>query len=354
MIGAFFEDMRIEVGRYRQQTHTFSINNPSHFSSLVEQIQQQFSIHNAASLVTTDVAILATVTLLAPERSAPPPDILAFLVNKISSHGVTEPLDVLEVVIAYGCGNWRAIDEYSSGWYGVWQPALTALTRAIERPVREANIWLSNHVIGFPPKETWSDISGKYSIQRDAAYLAIRMINPEVLLEVDDGHELIIENQEGGTDISLSSGAYHQFIPFGARAVFRVNGGCQVSNVSDGAKDKHRLLVDNDYMKILATNGATRIMFVCNQADTKIKGMTLAGDDKVSIRSPASMMIMECGCGNENCITRHRLSAWEPSPKISLHSFIASAIKGPHNTISTGTFSQGMYQPLLGQEGVCL
>ena len=72
----------------------------------------------------------------------------------------------------------------------------------------------------------------------------------------------------------------------------------------------------------------------------------------MAIQSPASLMVLECACGTSACVDRHRLSAWEPSEKITLHSFIASAIKGPNLPIATVSFAQGIYQPYLAKEGI--
>ena len=80
------------------------------------------------------------------------------------------------------------------------------------------------------------------------------------------------------------------------------------------------------------------------------------------------LLVWECTCGTTHCQDRHRLNSWDPlqtvktteteesyahkeEKPLTLWDFVASAVKGPQLRIQTGSFVQGLYFPLLAQEG---
>lgn len=57
-----------------------------------------------------------------------------------------------------------------------------------------------------------------------------------------------------------------------------------------------------------------------------------------------------CTCGALKCDQKHRLSAWNPgtmATRMTLASFLATAVKGPSPTLHMKSFIQGMYYALL-------
>jgi hypothetical protein len=91
------------------------------------------------------------------------------------------------------------------------------------------------------------------------------------------------------------------------------------------------------------------------------------GED-ANIEGPLTLVMWECTCGTTHCMARHRLDTWDPSQivqkaatneqkqrtdaSLTLWDYVASAVKGPQSSIKTGAFVQGIYFPLLAQEGL--
>lgn len=92
--------------------------------------------------------------------------------------------------------------------------------------------------------------------------------------------------------------------------------------------------------------------------------------ESATLTGPATMSLRECACGTTHCIERHRLAGWNPLQPalktqvsttrakiegfVTLWDCLASAVKGPQAQLKTGAFVQGMYFPLLAQEGLYL
>jgi len=57
----------------------------------------------------------------------------------------------MEFAIAFGCGWHRQVRPDGEVWEQRWPDAVRALSRALEPAVMQARLWLSQHVVHYPP-----------------------------------------------------------------------------------------------------------------------------------------------------------------------------------------------------------
>lgn len=250
---------------------------------------------------------------------------------------------VMEFVIAYGCGKRRAVQQGIYHWEMRWQGAIGALARVMIGAVRQANTWLKNHVVGYPEgrsdAELWSD----------TRMLAQRLVQPERLYRLESGTKpgTMHVCADDDTRIEVPAGNYEDSIPPGAKAVWTI-----------ASRDAAFALHLPGKPPVILSEG-TKIIIVAHEDNTHIEITTAMGvkhlqlpiGETAHVKMPhgASLAIWECTCGTTHCQERHRLEAWDPN-KVSLWSFVASAVKGPL-PIRTGSLVQGMYFALLTKEG---
>jgi hypothetical protein len=269
----------------------------------------------------------------------------------------------MEFAIAYGCGKWREVQYGHGEWGQRWQGAVRGLVRALEPAVAQANRWLAQHVVGFPkergathgtdfPKDIWSD----------AWILASRLVRPEHPFLLEDEDELALECTAEGTELSAPTQEYQLTVPPGAKAAW-------VVKEQDGT-----VILPHDPGLLLTTNAMVLLLTRDEDALIKInagaqsqQARLKVGED-ASIEGPMTLTMWECTCGTTHCMERHRLETWDPSQivqkaasdeqkqkteaSLTLWDYVASAVKGPQASIKTGAFVQGIYFPLLAQEGL--
>jgi hypothetical protein len=348
---------QVETILASREGRVLDIGNPDHLTSLAN------SARPVCSDVEEDELLLVTAMCwLGPLNAGPPPASLREeLLNRLrqDEENVKERVArIMEFIIAYGCGKWRAVEPGYGGWAQRWQGALRGLVRALEP-------WLAEHVAGFPKDRsiphdpqfvedtpTWSD----------AWMLANKFVRPEDRLCLEEDETLTISCTEEGTECAAADQDYHQFVPPGAKAVWTV----QEPETTTLLTDEHSLPV--------ATG--TTLSLIARDEDVLIKAALdkqnqqthLKMGEEAAMEGPLTLSVWECTCGTTHCEERHRLEAWNPVRKVqktvtdagarkqeetplTLWNFVASAVKGPQMRIQTGSFVQGIYFPLLSQEG---
>ncbi|MCS6862431.1 MAG: hypothetical protein NZT92_19175 [Abditibacteriales bacterium] len=322
--------------------HGFDIGNPKHFDKLVEQVKSRLSL---AGVADDDLRAVTAMCVLGPEFAGiPPSDMREELLNILqrSVPDAQKRLErVMEFAIAYGCGKWRTVQEGNGGWEHQWGEAVRGLVRALEPAVNQSNRWLASHVVGFPQDR---------DVRSDAHLLAMRLKHPESPLHLDQEETMSITCTDDGTELRVSSQNYEQSVPPGAKAVFTVTQ--SELRVSQGVV----LLANGAKVIVTARDDEARTVVTWNKQREEVR---LRVGETATIAGPATLRIWECSRGNVHCSGRHRLEAWDPT-QMELWAFVASAVKGPPpqnrnharlRQIVTGSFVQGMYFPLLAQEG---
>jgi uncharacterized cupin superfamily protein len=270
----------------------------------------------------------------------------------------------MEFTIAYGCGKWREVRHGYGGWEQRWQGAMRGLVRALEPAVEQANRWLAEHVVGFPQDRHVAQTEGfveDTAVWSDAWILATRLVHPEHCLVLDQEETLTLECTEDGTECSASAHDYQMLTPPGAKTVWTVQEGASVLTLSHSqllalATGATVFLLARDEDAILKTTSDE------HGQQTRLK-VGEAGD----IEGPATLAFWECTCGTTHCMERHRLDRWNPAQivqkavmdeqkqkedtPLTLWDYVAAAVKGPQASVKTGAFVQGIYFPLLAQEG---
>ncbi len=335
------------VNTYLRENPGFNLLNPNHFPQLVDEMHRQISFTedtNPNEIFTSVVAMCA----VGPERSSPPGKIVQEYLKTFKDNSVAGIDRVVEIAVAYGCGKWRDIASEGDPWCRQWARALSVMIKGIESAVRESNVWLSTRVVGYPEASFWNSEDGRDAVYRDAALLALYMINSQSLnpLHISNKGVLDIICESDGTTIKVKDLNYEQYLPPGARAVFEINGSACLKKLSETGNEGERSFNKGTQINILAQDVAAEIKFTGS-----IKQISLKIGESAMIADPIDISWWECCCGNKNCATRHRLDAWLPSTKINLWSFLASAVKGPESVFKVNTFVTGMYYPLLVKEG---
>jgi hypothetical protein len=342
---------------------SLDVGNPSHLTLLVQDARS-----GLANVAEDDLHLVVATCWLGPPSTGIPPatlrqDLLDMLRQCVPDESARLGR-VMEFVIAYGCGKWRQVKAGSGKWEQRWQGAMRGLVRALEPAVEQANRWLADHVVGFPQERSVARAEGfpeDTAVWSDAWMLATRFVRPEHSLLLPEGDTLTVECTPEGTEINTSAQDYQAIAPPGAKAVWTVQD-----------KDGTLLLACG---RPLALAADATVLLIARDEDTLVKTavgtsgqqVRLRVGESASIEGPATLALWECTCGTTHCRERHRLEAWDPTrvvqktsieeqqPKadvpLTLWDCVASAVKGPQASIKTGAFVQGVYFPLLAQEG---
>jgi hypothetical protein len=343
---------------------TLDIGAPAHFVTLVE------AVRSAVAHVAEDTLwLVVAMCWLGPRRAGIPPASMREQIQELlRQHAPDEQTRierVMEIVIAYGCGKWRQVRAGSGGWEQRWQGAMRGLVRALEPAIAQANRWLAAHVVGFPQERQNSfggASSGNTADWSDAWLLGTRFVCPEKAFVLRDSEELTVECSTRGTELRAAEQGYQFFIPPGTKVLWTVQ-------ECAGA-------VELPHGQTLSLPEQTTVLLIARDDDVILKSATEGYEQQARLRlgesatlaGPATISLRECTCGTTHCIERHRLANWNPlqpvqktetamdRPKIegfvTLWDCLASAVKGPQANVKTGAFVQGMYFPLLAQEGL--
>jgi len=339
------------------------VGNPSHLALLVDSARS-----GLAGIAEDDLRAVVTMCWLGPQSAGIPPAAMRQNLLDLLRRCVQDEQErlerVTEFVIAYGCGKWRQVRPGSGGWEQRWQGAMRGLVRALEPAVEQANRWLADHVVGFPQNRSVARAEGfpeDTAVWSDAWMLATRFVRPEHPLLLEEEDTLTVECTSDGTELNASARDYQTTTPPGAKAVWTVQ-------ERDGA-----LLLSHSQSLALAA-GATVLLIARDEdailktaANTPGQQARLRVGESASIEGPATLTLWECTCGTTHCMERHRLDTWNPAQVVqkaaveeqkqkadaplTLWDCVASAVKGPQSSIKTGAFVQGIYFPLLAQEG---
>ena len=347
-----------------QDGRGLDVGNPSHLAQLVNHARAGF-----ADMAEDELRMVVAMCWLGPQAAGIPPAAMRHDLRSILHRCVTDERErvdrVIEFVIAYGCGQWRNVQLGGGGWEHRWHGALRGLVRALEPAVAQANRWLAEHVVRFPQNRALSNdknFSEDTAVWSDAWLLATRLVRPEHFLLLEEQESLTFTCVPEGTDCASSAQEYRHTIFPGAKAIWTVQEGEGV------------LALPNRQSRALAAG--TTMLVIARDDDAIIKTATheqsqqtrLSAGEEASLQGPKMLAVWECTCGTTHCQERHRLHSWNPlltvrraetderylhteEKPVTLWDFVASAVKGPQLRIQTGSFVQGLYFPLLAQEG---
>lgn len=329
------------------QGQGFDIGNPQHFEQLVNHVRVELP-----NVDEDDLRVVTAMCLLGPELAGIPPAAMRKELLGILRQFVPDEQKrlgrVMEFAIAYGCGKWRDIQGEGDGdWRQRWQGAVRGLIRALEPAVEQANRWLEQHVVGFPKNRNVpqnKNFPEGTAVWSDASKLVIRLMRSEHPLHLEQGETLSIECAYDGK-LEVFTQGYQERIPPGAKAVWTLAAGSTELTLPNG---QTLALPAGTKVIIIARDDDAIIRVTLNERSQQVR---LKVGEAADVTGPATLAIWECTCGTTHCIERHRLEAWDPA-QVSLWAFLASAVKGPQVTIQTGSFVEGMYFPLLAQEGL--
>lgn len=342
------------------------IGVPAHLALLVD----------AVSSVATDITeealwLMTAMCWLGPRRAGPPPMAMRRqaheLLRQYAPHEATRLERVMEIVIAYGCGKWRQARVGAGGWEQRWQGAMRGLVRAMEPAVAQANRWLSAHVVGYPSERSGAPVGAapeRTAEWSDAWMLATRFICPERVLTIHEHEILTVECTTTGLEGGASEQVYQIKVSPGGKLLWTLQ--------------EHRGTLELPYGQKLLLDASTTVLFIVRDEDVILKAtgreyeqqIRLSCGQSAALAGPVTLLLRECTCGTTHCIERHRLASWNPLQQIrktetnesarshgatvTLWDCVASAVKGPQTVLKTGAFVQGMYFPLLAQEGITL
>ena len=241
---------------------------------------------------------------------------------------------------------------------------MRGLVRALEPAVEQANRWLTEHVVGFPQNRSASSAEGfpeDTAVWSDAWLLATRFVRPEHPLLLEGEDTLTLECTCDGTELSTSVQDYQLMVPPGAKAVWTVRG-------SDST-------VTLLHTPVLVLKASSAVFLIARDGDAILKNPVgspgqqtrLKVGEAAYVEGPTVLAMWECTCGTTHCRERHRLETWDPTQVVqktvedqrtqrtdthlTLWGCVAAAVKGPQSSLKTGAFVQGLYFPLLAQEG---
>ena len=346
---------------------SLDVGNPSHLTLLVQDARS-----GLANVAEDDLHLVVAMCWLGPPSTGIPPVALRQDLLNILQQCVPDELvrleRVMEFVIAYGCGKWRQVKAGAGGWEQRWQGAMRGLVRALEPAVEQANRWLAGHIVGFPQERSVARAEGfpeDTAVWSDAWVLATRFVRPEHPLLLPEGATLTVECTLDGTEISTSAQDYQTLTPPGAKMVW---------TVQETVQEKDGALFLSCHPPLALAAGAI-VVLIARDEDTIVKMLVNTSGQQARLRigesafiiGPATLELWECTCGTTHCRERHRLETWDPSQVVqktyveeqqqrvvaplTLWDCVASAVKGPQASIKTGAFVQGVYFPLLAQEG---
>jgi hypothetical protein len=287
------------------------------------------------------------------------------LLRHYASREQTRLERAMEIVIAYGCGKWREPSSGSGGWEHRWQGAMRGLVRAMEPAVAQANRWLAAHVVGFPQERKGAPAgvsSANITEWSDAWLLATRFVAPEKMFALQNDEVLTLECTTRGVELVAPEQGYQFFVSPGAKVLWTMKESARAVELPHG--------------QLLPLSAQTTVLLIVRDDDAILKATAnsqerqarLKTGESATLTGPAMMNLRECTCGTTHCIERHRLAGWNPlqhvqkmeasetksktEGSLTLWNCLASAVKGPQANIKTGAFVQGMYFPLLAQEGL--
>ena len=320
---------------------------PSYFPSLVQKVRKRLHTDGVAeSLPELELHCVTAMCVLGPGRRGTPPEAMRKqLIEIVDTYAQGRLKRTLEFAVAYGCGKWRTAEKQSHDWTGEWERAIRILKRVIQPAVREVNLWFAENVTGYPKPHFWSSDDGKRHIESDAEYLVSGLLNPLSTLHIRHGQKLEILCTDHNTELSIVEHGGKQTLPPGGRAVFSIHPITIEKGMEPGDKDR-RTLIPESRIDVLARDDETRITFIPD-----MPRLSLNFDETALIHGPAILDQWSCSCGHPKCDERHRLTGWRADSRVTLWSFLASAVKGPHRKILANTLIEGMYYPLLALEG---
>lgn len=342
------------VCRYRQQNTGYTVVGKGRFDELLEFVRDQTVVEITISVTDEEWHSLVALSVLGPSPIRIP-DVIREKFHEVVDHHSGEDLDrILELAIAFGCGKWRVVNLDQGLWHGNWDEAILALARTMEPFIKESNIWLSKCVIGYPDIDFWKSGYGNGFIRNEALMITQRIIAPLRPLHMQQGQYFHIHCTPDITEIEISCCKYTQSIPPGGKIVFEVDEPASI--ISDADINTNLNLDAGERIVVLSSDQETKIMFpdrkkTAKKKTNRKKEFTLNLNESVSILGPNNIVLWNCTCSHKNCQKAHCLESWVPSKKISLWSFLGSAVKGPDKIIQSGTFIKGMYYPLLAREG---
>lgn len=355
---------QVETVLTSREGRGLDIGNPAHLALLSNATRTA-----CPDTATDELLLITAMCWLGPPTAGIPPAPLRTSVLELLRQLIPEEHERrergMEFVIAYGCGKWREVQPGAGGWEHRWQGALRGLVRALEPAVGQSNRWLAEHVPGFPQNRstphdphfiedtaTWSD----------AWLLANKFVRPEDRLHLEVDETLTIVCTPEGTECTATDQEYEQVIPPGAKGVWTVH-----------TCEAEIFVADRQSLPVAA--GAT-VALIARDEDVLLKAIVgeqsqqthLKMGEEAEARGPLTLGVWECTCGTTHCEQRHRLESWDPIRKVqktvteagarkkeetelTLWNFVASAVKGPQTQLQTGSFVQGLYFPLLSQEG---
>ncbi len=258
---------------------------------------------------------------------------------------------IMEFVIAYGCGRFRTLDKASQGWDGSWPNAVIALAATLVLPpLRDCNQWLERNVVGFPQPRNSQPLQPQDDALTNVNTLALILIDPEQAKYIQDHQQIKLICTPGGTKIKIPKQSQHctdyDILP-GAKFV------CTIQNPTQNPtqlwlSDRSISIAPGTKLIVSAHDEVTWITIGNSRFTLKLR-------EEASLEGPFSILIWACSCGHIHCQDRHRIVGWKPNDngkKITLRSFVSSAIKGPTLELKTNSFVQGMYFAFLckGQE----
>ncbi len=328
---------------------TFTTTTFRRFGELLRHISLEFPDFSADSW--PELTAASALIMAGPRRELLPSSVLQHFLGVTADFPEKSIERVLECAVAYGCGKWRKVDESGSIWERIWAPSFTQLSQAMEPAVKEVNIWLSDHLIGYVKREFWYGRDpvfreGADIIACDATLLALRLIDPvKYFLAIED-QKLTIECDESQVIISLDGKSIWQELRPGGRIVFKLLSACQFLREPVRRDTDIRILEKGDSINILALDDGARISFSGSQSNIFLKQ-----NQSACLSQAVGLGAYLCSCGHKDCFNRHSLEGWNAGLDISLWSYCASAVKGPHMNVQTGTLIQSLYYSMLSTSG---
>ena len=347
-----------------QDGRGLDVGNPSHLARLVDHARAEFS-----DLAEDDLRMVVAMCWLGPQSAGVPPADMRHDLHSILRRCVTDERErvdrIMEFVIAYGCGQWRNVQLGGGGWEHRWHGALRGVVRALEPAVAQANRWLAEHVVKFPQNRGVphdKNFPEDTAVWSDAWLLATRLVRPEHSLYLEEQESLTFACAPEGTDCASSTQDYRHTIFPGAKAIWTVPEGKGVLVLPNG---QSRTLAAGTTVFLIARDEDAIIKTAKNEQSQQIR---FSAGEEANLQGPKMLLVWECTCGTTHCQDRHRLNSWDPlqtvrtteteesssrkeEKPLTLWDFVASAVKGPQLRIQTGSFVQGLYFPLLAQEG---
>lgn len=326
--------------------------NPSHFAEL--------SVCAETALGNTDVypddeqkLTIASCWLGPHGKGIPPPEMRAELLaiaRNLEPDSMCRPLRAMEFAVAYGCGKWRNPISGQGDWNQRWSGGIGALARTVVTAIKKAvyqegrlvfsgvDPWLWRHMLGYPRDKSM------HQIGLEATRIAEMLLDPEREVRLESGQTMELRLVEDGVQVAFCGSFWiPRTVRPGAKYVFRtitpvrLRTPNQTCTISAG---KQIVVLARDDGAWITSPGIRRISLTRRSADTMY----------LSTVGPVSLTEIQCSCASGHCCAQHRLDGWDP--RVSLWSFVASAVKGPRSVMKPNSVTQGMYVPWLMHRGV--